>query len=242
MTRHRSFRVRATVLLLLVAATCGAATRSGQTVRIVGGHRWAFPVVRKMLLEFCRRREVPKGRFGMERWSDWKVTGRFRGGEGDVLVHYALTEVGGGVGDPHERFLVGQARAAVVVAARSRISGMALRQLRVLLSGQNRGADKFLARITYLGEPKWGSISGHVLRRSCMLMGRDYSGPFFAFRDDMVVCSGPGTVVRKVARNPRAVGTLLWKGDRPPGVKVIPIAEDEDGPYVKPTAKPLLFC
>ena len=243
MTPSRTRTAKAIVLLSLVAATCGAAPRSRRDVRIVGGHRWGYPLTKKMLMAFCRERDVPKRRFAVKKWSDWKVVERFEKGEGDLFVHYALTEVSGarGVKKTCERYLVGQARAAVIASERSRTSSMTTRQVRDGVRGatrsERRGPE---GQMTYCGESRWSSVSSHVIRRSCMLVGDNYSSPFYAFRTDMEVCPSPATIVRKVARNPRAIGTLLWKGNRLRGVKAVPIAEDQDGPFVAPSTEPII--
>ena len=243
MTCCRGLTSEIVFLMIIMASLCSAGPRSGPTVRVVGGHRWAFPLVRKMLLAFSRERDVPKRRFAVEKWSDWKVAERFEKAEGDLLVHYGLAEVSGAATGEKtcERYVVGQARAAVITSERSRVSSMTTRQVRDALRGATRAEQRGPAeRMIYCGEPKWRSVSSHVIRRSCMLVADDYSGPFYTFRADMVVCPSPETIVRKVARNSRAIGTLLWEGDRLHGVKAVPIAETADGPFVAPSTEPII--
>src|SRR3990172_8003076 len=114
MARHCNLGVKVITVLLLVAGTCSAVAENTQPVRISGGHMWAFPIMRKLLQQFCQERDVPIDAFTGERWSDSKCIERFVAGGADVLVHYALTDVKfGGNEDTEpitcERFIVGQA-------------------------------------------------------------------------------------------------------------------------------------
>ena len=183
MSCHRT--AKAMFLLLVAACLCRVSAGSGGQVRVVGGHQWGFPLMKKMLLAFCRERSVPKRSFAVEKWTDWNVTGRFGGNEGHVLVHYALTEECRWGTVLFDRFLVGQARVVVIVNRRSRASSMTTGQLREMLRGEITGGHKSLTRMKYLGEPTWGSVSSHILRRACMLIGSEYSSPYYPFREDM---------------------------------------------------------
>jgi hypothetical protein len=93
-----------------------------------------------------------------------------------------VTEVGrGGGAEPYERFVVGQAKTAVIVGDRHSTRRMSTGELRSVvrfatIEERRRG----LRRMIYCGEPQWRSISTHVLRRACLLLGEDYSGPTYA--------------------------------------------------------------
>ncbi|MFW6279511.1 MAG: substrate-binding domain-containing protein [Planctomycetota bacterium] len=242
MNRHYSSAAAKTVavLLLLAAVTCSATEDVvARPVRVAGGHRWAFPLVKKMLIEFCEARDVPKRRFAVERWNDEDCPERFAAGDADILVHYALTDVRSAPEEGAEactQYIAGQARAALIRAG-SQDDGMSVAEVRDVLRyatlsdrKQNR------QRTPIFGEHTWKSMSAQVLRGSCLRVD-DVS---YAMRRDVNVGHGRGEIIRKVRRNPGAVGTILWTGKRLPDVEAVPIAEDEDGPYVKPTAKPLL--
>ncbi len=216
-------------------------------VHIAGGHAWGFQVTAKMLRAFCEERDVPVESFAVERWADRDPATRFAGGEADVLIHYASVDIRpeaeeeGEEAEPYEKFILGQARAALVVHPRSPVTQMSLEEVRdilrsPILAEREAGA----GRGTYYGEPQWQSISSHVVRRACMLIGKEYSGLFYSFRRDMKVLHSLQAVAEKVAAERDAVGTLLWPGREMRGVRAVEIGETKDGPFVAPSAEPII--
>ena len=236
----------ASIALLLLTGAWVAAAENAEPIRIVGGHRWGFGTLTGQLRSFCREREVPHETFAVDRWSDYNCARKFTEGDADILLHYELTDVKSGTeedGRPQhcERFIIGQAKAAIVAPARGRFPRMSMSEVRGLLRAATKAEkEKRKRRWAVFSESKWRSISGHVLRRSCMLLGDDYSGPFYVFRDDMNVLPSPTAVAGKVARSRRTVGTLLWEDSTMPGVKPLPIGKTEEGPFVIPSSEPII--
>ncbi|MFP4029384.1 MAG: substrate-binding domain-containing protein [Candidatus Brocadiia bacterium] len=234
------------VFSVFLTATRGAAARGRPAVRIAGGHRWGFPILSKMLDAFCRQEGLSRQRFALRKWSDSKPVERFTREDADILLHYALTDVECGTedgGEPItcERFIVAQARAAVIVDKNNPLSRMSTEEVRNTLRTATIAEKKEgLRRMDCYGEPKWRSISSHIIRRNCMLVGGDYSGTFYVYRDDMKVQRSRGAIVGKIAREPNAIGTVLWEGRRLPGVKPLAIAKTEEGKAIAPGLEPII--
>ena len=236
-------------MLLVFTATVSVAGEHAfrRPVHIAGGHQWGFPIVARMLRAFCEERGVPLESFGVERWAERDAIGRFTDGEADVLIHYAPVDIRpekeeeGEEAEAFEKYIIGQARAALIVNSRSRISQMTTDEVSVLLrppsrAEQESGAD----RGACYSESQWQSISSHIVRRTCMVAGNIYSGRFYIFRTDMEALHSPQAVAEKVAAERDAIGTLLWPGREMLGVRAVAIGATEDGPFVAPSAEPLI--
>ncbi len=243
-----AFNLAVFLFLLFTAAVSVADEHSfRRPVHIAGGHAWGFQVTARMLRAFCEERGVPEESFAVERWADRDSATRFAGGEADVLIHYAPvdiqpeTEEEGEEAEPFEKYIIGQARAALIVNSRSPVTQMSLEEVRDMLRSPTL-AERVAgaARGTYYGEPQWQSISSHVVRRACMLIGKEYSGRFYSFRRDMEALHSPQAVAEKVAAERDAIGTLLWPGREMRGVRAVAIGASEDGPFVAPSAEPLI--
>lgn len=212
-------------------------------MRIVGGHMWGFKLLRDVMMEFCEQRDIPTESFTVKKWGDKNCIERFTRSDAHILVHYTLEDIKSGTkrADFCERFLIGQAKAALITNGQRSLSALSVSDVREMLRGSTYYERKRgVKRIPWYGESHWRSISSHVIRRTCMLLGDEYQSHFYGFRGDMTECRSPEEVAAKVARHRGTLGTLLWKGRRPRGVRVIPIGETEDGPFVKPSAEPLI--
>ena len=232
------------VILSLTAASSCLAGRDAPHTQIAGAHAWGFPVVKKLLVEFCEKRRVPHERFTVEKWNDRNCVDRFERGNADMLVHYEVSEVKDQVredGEACERFVLGQAKAALIAGPRSGISGMTIAEVRSSLRMLGRARkDRVRERPTYYGESRWNAVSSRVIQRASLAVGPDHPGSFYALREDMTVCGNGKTVARNVANHRDAVGTLLWTGERFRSVKTVPVAETADGPFVAPSTEPII--
>ncbi|MCD4823935.1 MAG: substrate-binding domain-containing protein [Phycisphaerae bacterium] len=234
-------------ILLFATSSSGA----GKNIVIRGGHQWGFPAVGAISKRFRQLNPKAADLFDCKKWSDWKNVQKFQAGECGILVHYSLDgakkDKKGRLmkADGSELYLIGQAKVAVIVNQQNPTEKLTKAQIRKLFSLKGRGmkwTEKGGSKgeIKCYGQSKWGSMSSHVVRRTCMLSRKEYSGPFYCFREDFNVCGSAAEVIEKVRKDKNGIGLVLHEGKPIKGVKVLAIGKTGKGPFVMPKLEPVI--
>jgi ABC-type phosphate transport system substrate-binding protein len=255
-TRRMDGRMR-----VLLCASCLLAAASGalgeEPVLIAGGHQWGLPVLRDIVVRYGQQESGASEAFRLEQWADRACYKRFCEGGCQILAHYAapgvqlnenlpvIPEGGDGV------YEIGYAKVLVIVHPRNPVGRLTLDQLRDALRMRSDAPTwKSLGgtggAMQCYGAAGWASVSGHVVRRSCMLIGGDYDGAFYAFRKDLQECRNAEEVIEKVRSDLDGLGFLLYDPQQAKlaetlrMVRILAVGKTSKGPFITPELTPLI--
>ena len=245
--------------ILAVSAVCllsGVRANAAESrIVIRGGIYWGQVVVEESakVLAWQWGEKHARMRFNVSRGDDVRHVEKFCDGECDVLYHRAfpsdeeavlLASRFSSTAGRAETFLVGYAQVAVIVNQENAVRQLTLDQIRDLLwmKGEGRPWPEFGGSggvVQCFGEDR-DSTSRAVIRHACMMLGPDKPTGYYLYREDFEHCSGVDEVVERVRANRNGIGFILYHGQPLRGVKVLPIAKNEDGQAVN-TAKSQLI-
>lgn len=235
---------------------------AGAKAAVIGGDLvFAKPILDPLLRAFQEDRH-PDEPLRVVCRGEWEMAEAFGRGQNEAMLTVGPASDGlrsivaqhapGGNLVRWEQVEIGQVRVIAIVNAANTARGLTFGQIQKLLSsetGPGTTWEKLGARgglVTCYGE-HGESASRKILHDRVMRFERVpvpgspgvLASGWYPFRDNFALCADAREVLDEIAADPNGIGFVVFAGQLPKGVRVLPLSEKPGGDFVTPKLAPV---